>query len=598
MATAQSIKDKIAKVIYAANQITKENDTTLYDVVLRLLGGYNAADAVNAAVKTFGVDPTVERISAGDFVRLIPSWGSGALSANIGPDGSVAIVPLSDSKAVIVNTSGGGSTVGYEVLWAHLLSAEGMDTVVVDRTSGSGALPRAGTPIAAVALSDTKVLVVCQNYDTNTVGEDSGQAIVLTVEGDTLSVSSKTIFGDNYSIQNLSLTALTDSKALVVFNNSSWGSALTLTVEGTTVTEGPILMFDDYARKPKVVALTDSKVLVAYESYDGSNGRAIVLECPGTTVTKGSAYTFRTTSTSDLALTPLDQRRALLAYRDAATTGYLYATILQVTNASVTTTNSPTLQLTDYGGNKPEVTRVDKDKVLVVANFLDSSSGSEIRAQVLTVGESKITKGAALVLKSGSTRDEARAVATLPNGSALTVIGSFGMGEGNVRARWFGLDINGTTVSKQMVGGTSVVPLTTTKYPIGVAKTSGVPGTAIFVYRAGALDYGSTVGPEPLELLQGKWTFKETPTLPSAAIEQGVRFYAVGRDTLWVKMTPGFEGRYLAYTDSEGGIGTPYQNGAGGWVSGADFRTVTFVGTQEVSRAFYIWFIANAVKIE
>lgn len=482
MASAESVKDKIESLIYTANSITKKDDTTLVDAMLRLLSGYNASEAVNAAIKMYGIDPSVASISGGDFVQLITKWGTFTAAEECS---AVAVVPLSASKLIVIHTDT-SEEIG---VYAQLFSADG--------PSVSSSLPilvhsnaRTGAPFAAVALSDTKVLLVCQHGDRYVAGvgpdADSGIAYVLSVEGDTLSASESVTFSNSIGrVHNLTLTALTNSKALVVCRNANgYGYAMALTVEGTTVTAGAALNFDSSVRNPRAVALTDSKALIAYETYDGSNGRAIVLVCPGTTVTKGSAYTFRSASTSDLALTALDQRRAVLVYRDAATTGYLTATILQVTDATVTTQNSPSLQLTDYGGNKPEVTRIGADTALVVANFSFSDSSSEIMAHVLTISESKITKGAALALHPNSTREEPRAVATMPDGSAVVAIGNRGSGS-MVFTMVNGLDIDGTTVSYQTSGGSFVVPLTTTKYPIGVAKTSGVPGDILFVYRAG-----------------------------------------------------------------------------------------------------------------
>lgn len=478
MATAERVKEKLESIINSANLITKKNDTTVTDAFLRLCEGYGASGAVNAAVKMTGIDTSAGSISAGDFVQLIPSWGSGTFSPE--KSKTVAIVPLTPGKAVVL-FAWDYSYANTLALDAILVSAEGLSTTASTPFDvGRVFKPALGDyGLAAVALNERKVLVVWKDATTR-----HGFARVLTVSGDTISAGDTSTFYTGEIGNRLSVTALTDSKALVVYQyNTSNGYARPLTVNGTTITPSLAINIDTSFKNPQVVRMTDSTALVVYETYDLTAGRMRVLQCPSTSVTAGSVHTFRTTATSDLALTALDTQRALLVYRDAATTGYLTATIFRVSGTSVIMENAPSLTFTSYGGTKPVVARVDAYTALVVANILTASSGYERQILLLRIGDSSISKAAVLKIDSiTADQNDFYAIAATSEGSALVAIKT---SASDSKYGWLGFNVAGTTIVRQTTNGTVVVPLTTTKYPIGVAKTSGAPGDILYVYRSG-----------------------------------------------------------------------------------------------------------------
>lgn len=479
------ITAKLRAMIASANLMTSAEDTTLTDAVNSLLKGYGSSGGsgagVNAGLNAYKVQDGAS-VGVGDFVELTPLWGEGTVTEEMNKE--VAVAPLSPSKALIVYEGPRGTSGNSVNIYAAIMSADGPSVTINRVTNLNGIRPNEISGLSATALSDNKALVVYTSF--------SGYMDVwlITFDGDTGTIYWSPANGVPANIVGYdpSITALTDSKALLVYrNNSSNGNAMALTVDGTTVTAGTALNIDTSFKNPKAVKMTDSKVLVAYETYDLTAGRAIVLSCPSTTVTKGSVYTFRNAASSDMALTALDQRRAVLVYRDAAATGYLYATVLQVSDATVTTQGSPSLQLTSYGGTKPTVTRIGTDTTLVVANFIGSSSEKSARAQVLTIGESKITK-TELTLYTTTTQNELHAIVTTGEGSALLVSAR------ETVVEYRGLNVDGTTVTPQTKGGTYVTPITSEKYPIGVARTAGEPGDSLYVYRSG-LPGGSITDP-------------------------------------------------------------------------------------------------------
>lgn len=473
MATADSVKDKIEGLIDIANAATGKKETTLGAAVLDLVASYGGVTDLNAGTRMYGAASDAS-ISAGDFVELIPSWGIGSVTdAEIG---ALAVAQLSDSKAVVLYDTEGTGPLGGSLaeVRAALLSADGPSvTVTLATMSGSGPLDNRN--VAVTALSDTMALAVYTTYS------NYMEVWWLVVDGETLNVYKPL---PNFFGHDPSLTALTENKALLAFRDANnQGQAVVLTVGGTGVAKGTNCFFDSNIKKPKVVTLDASTVLIAYEAYDSTSGRAVVMTVSGTTATRGGVYTFRSANTSDLALTPMDPRRALLVYRDSGSTGYLTATVLQVSGTSVTTQNSPSLTFTKYGGTKPAVARVSEQAVLVLANILTQSSGYKTQAQLLTIGGSSITKAAEIDLVGPANQDGLHALAVKSDGVALALSGTAGSGSMK-HTYWQGLEIGGSTVSQQTMRGTRVVPLTSEKYPVGVVK-SVVDGVA-FTYRAGA----------------------------------------------------------------------------------------------------------------
>lgn len=482
MASAEQVKEKIEELIELANHTSGKSDSTLYQAILTLVSGYGGVSGLGASTGTYG-GLYAEGMSAGDFVEIVPSFGSGTLTTETAT--AVKIIPLTDSKVMVVYSTSLN-------VYAQLITGGGESWIISDPFEVALTLPEFS--FAAVALGQNKVLVVTQNRSYSGASDleyGNGLAYVLTVNGDQITKKINRI-SLGTTMYDLALVALSENKVLAVYRYGTDygnGHARVLTVTETTIKTGAYYPFDLSSRKPQAVALTDSKVLVAYETFDGSEGRAVVLSCSDTTVTKGSGYTFRTGASSDLALTALDKRRALLVYRDAATTGYLTATVLQVTGTSVTTVNSPSLTFTKYGGTKPAVVRVNDDVVLMTANVLTQSEGYAPQALLLTVSESGISKGTELQLPNGKkAQDTLHALAVTSEGNAVAVYTKLDM-SGATGLAWQGFSATETALNYQLERGAHVVPLTSEKYPVGVVKSilenpgGGTP--IVFAYKAG-----------------------------------------------------------------------------------------------------------------
>lgn len=140
-------------------------------------------------------------------------------------------------------------------------------------------------------LSESKVLVVYNDISNNYYGT----AIVITVEGTTVTLGEPVAF----SLKNttyMSVTALSESKAVVVYKNPSennYGTAIVITVEGTSITLGEPLVFENSTfNYPYVISLSASSIFVAHANgfnfltIEGTNVSKVSTNETGTFVKK------------------------------------------------------------------------------------------------------------------------------------------------------------------------------------------------------------------------------------------------------------------------------------------------------------------------
>lgn len=113
--------------------------------------------------------------------------------------------------------------------------------------------------------------------------------------------------------------------------------------------------------------------------------------------------------------------------------------------------------------------------------------------------------------------------------------------------------------------------------------------------------------------VSGTWVFNDKLNLPSTRINQGVNFTSyfkiqngILRECrgMTVGVTQSYEGTfykhlwYQAYDPdtSQTHSGSVYSGRTGEWAWNGEPKTITFDGVQTVSKEFYEWFVANAVR--
>lgn len=477
MATAEGVKSKIQNLINNANQLTGARDTTLTAAVTRLLAGYGGGGTVvNGTPRRYTVEAGAN-VTAGDFVEFIEQWGSGKISST--KSGALSAVALSDSRALVAY---GGTSDGYGR--AVVLSVDGATVTVGTPYIFNSA--KTDEFISAEALNDDKVLIAYRNGGNN----NYGAATILSVDGLTISQG---IMSNFYSgtTSDISTAYLGSNKVFVAYRGTdNSGRAQVLHFNATTnqILTGSTITFETSIKEPTAAALSATKVLVMYQTYDwGSNkpiyGMTMAMSVNESTMalTQGAAHTFRNAPVAYLALTALSDTRALGIFQNTSSSKQLVAILFNVIDRTVTSGGSIVLNTT-AAGSYPAITRISTNKVLVAADFY--STQHEAKAMVLTVNDWNISTWPAATFLTDVSADAISLSNLLAfSESTILLVSNEGTGRGTT---YRGITVNGNTTTVAATGaagGTSVRPATSNKYNVGVAKTSGTAGATVEVYR-------------------------------------------------------------------------------------------------------------------
>ena len=417
---------------------------------------------INGVIEQYKVNAGAN-VSAGDFVEFITKWGGGEFSS--GTATYVSACKLDNSRVLVAYRDDGNSYYGTAVV----LTVSGTTITV-----GNAVVFNNSTLIynSAVALTDSKVLVASAS--------PCGKAIVLTVSDTTITAGTEIEF---YSkrIECMSAVALTDSKVLIAYkgyDSSSVGKAIVLTVSDTTITAGTAVVFQSgIIPYISAVALTDSKVLIAYRNDSKSNyGTAIVLTVSGTTITVGTAKVFESATILHISAVALSDSKVLVAYQDGGNSSYGTAIVLTVSGTTITAGTAKVFE----SAKTYYISAVALSDSKVLVAYRDDGNSSYGTAIVLTVSGTTITVGTAKVFESASTT-----YTSLVAFSETSALVAYNKGQGG----FCGLTIDGTTITVQETddgtNGTFVQPATTRLHNVGVAKTSGAEGDTIEVYCVG-----------------------------------------------------------------------------------------------------------------
>lgn len=189
----------------------------------------------------------------------------------------------------------------------------------------------------------------------------------------------------------VSAVALSDTKVLVAYYNATSDkyAALVVDVDGTTVTAGePIEISGPTSGAVSVAALSENKAVLSY--IDASNhGAAEVLSVTGTTLTRGTGSVFSTATTYDTAVVALSASKVLVTYRTSTSWGN-YAQVLTIDG---TTIANGTAQRFTNGVRWTKAVRLTENKALAVYDMYDwnFSTPQSVMARVVTVGDDGVT---------------------------------------------------------------------------------------------------------------------------------------------------------------------------------------------------------------
>ncbi len=141
---------------------------------------------------------------------------------------------------------------------------------------------------------------------------------------------------------DISAVALSSSKVLIAYtdSNDAKGKAMILSVSGTVLTAGTAVEIGDggLTGNFSTVALSSTKALVAYEDGgDANSGKAVVLSVSGTTIAKNTVEEFETGGSARfISAVALSSTVVLVAYSDNTDLVRGKAVVLSISGTTIT----------------------------------------------------------------------------------------------------------------------------------------------------------------------------------------------------------------------------------------------------------------------
>ena len=272
--------------------------------------------------------------------------------------------------------------------------------------------------ISLTALSESKALV-CYRDSSNS---SYGKACVLSISDTTVTAGSETVFNSS-NTESISLTALSESKALVCYtdtSNSSYGKACVLSISGMTVSVGNQITFSS-ARTyhTSAAALSENKVIVCYSTYinDKYRGKARVLSISGTTISIGEETYFNSTEATNESVMVLSESKAIVFYMGESTSSYSNQFTANVLDIAGTTIGvGDVIRFSSL--HKPQnisISAISEKKAIIACKhtyssndiavaFIINISGEEIKigSPIITIEDSDVSNIGVAVISSSN----------------------------------------------------------------------------------------------------------------------------------------------------------------------------------------------------
>lgn len=423
-------------------------------------GGEGGDLGINGVIRSYQVNAG-KSVSAGDFVEFVTRWGNGEF--NTAETNYISAVALSNSKVLIAYADNAKSDYGTAVLLTIDGTYISMGTEFVFKNSAT-------THISVAALSDSKVIVA--------YGSPDCRCLVLTIDGTTISKKGEEgTSAQSDTCTSSKIVALSDRKACWVYTventvGRNYPFAKILTIDGTAIQGYQALQLYGYSDNnyyfEDLVVLTESKILTVFRS--DTKLYAIVLMISDTTVTLASRVNLGYSTKDAASAVALTESKVFVAYADVDNSNFGTAVVLTVDGTTISM-------------GTPVVYREDNTQYIYAVALSDSKVlvthyGSAI---VMTIDGDAISAGPTMIFNPTSTGGTAGTYKGLIAFSSDTVFVAFnysGIG------RYKCLKIEGTTVTVQDTedNGICVQPATSRLHNVGVAKTGGVGGQMVDVY--------------------------------------------------------------------------------------------------------------------
>ena len=248
--------------------------------------------------------------------------------------------------------------------------------------------------IASGAMTDGKAVIV--NAD-GTVSDVGGQS-----DG----IGSETVFSSSNTTETRIVYDPDSDKHIIAYKdagNSNYGKAKVATVSGTGVSFGSATTFE--SAETKNIAITydtaNDKVVIAYvDGADGDKGKAIVGTVSGTSISFGTAATFEADSTDGVSITYDTNASKVLIIMQSGSIGVAYVGTVSGTDISF----GDAATFTSKHPNEDSIDSVyDETAEKHVITFSDEDDGVKGYIKVGTISGTDVTFGNAAFLQNAYT---------------------------------------------------------------------------------------------------------------------------------------------------------------------------------------------------
>ena len=332
---------------------------------------------------------------------------SGSDWATAGGGGTLQLVAsgaIADGAAVIAKTNGKVGIVTESIL--STITFGSFVDIATNTKNANLKLSQIEQP-HAVFIPDSNKIVLVYNDQDNT---DRPTAVVVSVDGDTLTYGSPTVFNDHTTYYMDVTYDTSNDKVVIAFQDNetnNQGAAIVGEVVGNSIFFGDKVLFNANNNTGERMSITydtnASKVLICYRDASVSDGRGIVGTVSGNSISFGSPVSFNSSNTEYIdSVYDINAQKHVIVFRDTGDSNKGKAVVATISGTSVSYGTVAT-----FNGASTLYIRVAYDtanqKVLIV--YEDDANSDYGTGIVGTVSGTDITFGSETVFESAAVQE-------------------------------------------------------------------------------------------------------------------------------------------------------------------------------------------------
>ena len=427
---------------------------------------------------------TGSKVSAGDFVEFINGVASRTTETSVDTainttsyyGAYISACKLTNNKVFIAHSS------GFNVAENHLYGivciiegasiTYGTDTLICSNDYS-------GRYFSIDTLSETSVFISCRGTSTTL------SAFVCTITGTTISVgTSKQLSSVTDSYRAISVRVLTANKVLVAhsYNTYKYLYGMICTISGTNITAGTDTQLSTAKYTGVTIStafLESTKVFIAHSRGSSSSSylTGVVCTISGTTITAGTSNELSSATNSGkvISVVALSSTKVFIAYSSDSGV-IIHSIVCTISGATITAGTEVELYNTSVSiGDAISALYLGNNKVVVGYNYGATSSTRNLYTRICTISGTTITKSSKT--KSNSAKQTAYAISALLLGSNVFIAHSYD-GSWCLYAQLYGVDETDNVLTDQVTTATYETQVRTAmSSPCkGVAETDGEGG--------------------------------------------------------------------------------------------------------------------------